>query len=85
MHEKEKWGREGAGLDWVGLSWDQMASASERASERAGSRKSFVHSDPYRKLKTEPIQVVLLFGPLRRILFFQLPQVLLSPPVLLPL
>lgn len=33
MHEKEKWGREGAGLDWVGLSWDQMASASERASE----------------------------------------------------
>lgn len=62
-------GREGARLDWAWLSCDQMATASERASSEgasggAGSRKSFVHSDPYRKLKTEPIQVVLLFAPL---------------------
>lgn len=72
---------------WVGLGWAELGPDGQCkwASERAGSRKSFVHSDPYRKLKTEPIQVVLLFGPLRRILFFQLPQVPLSPPVLLPL
>lgn len=53
---------------WIGLGsvvtrWPQRVSE-QGSEEGAGSRKSFVHSDPYRKLKTEPIQVVLLFAPL---------------------
>lgn len=67
MGERRSW----AGLGWAELGPDGQC---KWASERAGSRKSFVHSDPYRKLKTEPIQVVLLFGPLRRILFFPAPS-----------
>lgn len=66
MHEKEKWGEKEPGCIGLGsvvTRWPPRVS--ERASEEgAWSRKSFVHSDPYRKVKTEPIQLVLLFAPL---------------------